>query len=219
MSKASWLRVLHDAVFPPRCPICWSVVPQGEVLCKECEANHTPRRLLGKINAGPSGEPVVWVCPYLYEGAVREAILRFKFSQRRGAADGFAALLYRVCAELPVPDVISFVPMDRRKQQKRGYNQAQLLAERLAKLFGVPCAALLEKTRETPNQHSLHRKEREKNAAGAYRPRGEIQGKAILLCDDVITTGATLGECARVLRQAGAASVAGTAIALTKGML
>lgn len=107
------------------------------------------------------------------------------------------------------PDLLCGVAMHTKRKRKRGYNQAQLIAQELAKQLHLPCQQLLEKTAATAAQHTLSAAERRTNLQGVYRVLDEQQvaGKRILLVDDVITTGSTMLACAQALRQAGASWV------------
>jgi ComF family protein len=112
-------------------------------------------------------------------------------------------------------DAIVPVPLHPRRHAERGFNQAELIAHIAADFIGKPVATTLRRTRYTENQAKLPKEEREKNIAGAFaRHRGaDAAGKRVLLVDDVYTTGATMQECARVLKAAGAISVSGFAVA------
>ena len=100
-------------------------------------------------------------------------------------------------------DGVAWVPMTKAKKRKRGYDQSELLAREAAKTLGLPCLPLLEKRKETETQHQLS------NVKNSYEARPEARGKALLLVDDIVTTGATLRECAKALYEAGAARVTG----------
>ena len=116
-------------------------------------------------------------------------------------------------------DSITWVPLSARRLRQRGYDQARLLAGEIAAEAGLPCEALLEKVRNTPAQSGMGGREaRRKNAAGAYRVREDavIKGKRVVLVDDIVTTGETLRECARMLKAAGAKSVTAVTAARTK---
>ncbi|MCH5162577.1 MAG: ComF family protein [Clostridiales bacterium] len=103
-------------------------------------------------------------------------------------------------------DCFTYVPMYPRKQKKRGYNQAELLAKAVAEHTTTPCMTILEKTVDTPNQARLTREERMKNIAGAFKAVTRPPEHVVLI-DDVMTTGSTLSECAKVLKKAGAKNV------------
>lgn len=114
-------------------------------------------------------------------------------------------------------DLVTWVPIHPRKLKLRGYNQAELLAKALSFNLGLPCMDLLSKKKETKPQSKLNREERLKNILGVFEPKPSIMvfGKRILLVDDVITTGATASECARVLKKMGAEKV--YVLALARG--
>lgn len=158
-----------------------------------------------------------------YNGPIPQAIYRFKYAGRRTLADPFAVLLSgafdRYFEFQPVDGLVA-VPLHRRNQSLRGYNQASLLAQALSRRIGVPVADdLLARVRPTRPQFRLTRAERQENLRGAFRlhPRrmgaSSIKGRSFLLIDDICTTGATLAGCARRLRQAGAARVAALVLA------
>lgn len=98
-------------------------------------------------------------------------------------------------------DLVTCVPMHKDTLRERGYNQAELLAKECARLLGIEYADLLAKTKKNKTQHSIKAAERAKNVIGVYSPidKNLIKGKRILIIDDIITTGSTLGECARIL--------------------
>lgn len=106
-------------------------------------------------------------------------------------------------------DIITAVPMYYKNQRERGYNQSELLAKQCSEIMGIPYAELLEKHKANKAQHTLKGKERENNVHGVYRV-ADIElaaDKNILIIDDIITTGNTLGECCKVLKKAGCKSI------------
>ena len=155
-----------------------------------------------------------------YQGPLKDAVLLLKYRKYKplGALLGgkaFEALKrdqeFWEGIALVVP-----VPLHERRRRERGFNQAEAVAREIAGRAGLPLdRRVLRKTRNAPPQTSLERADRAANVRGAYAvARGEaIAGKIILLVDDVFTTGATLGACARVLRAAGAAEVRAITIA------
>lgn len=153
------------------------------------------------------------------EAATRELIHQFKYERRLHLRGALASLMLRILEEprlarenlgewLLVP-----VPLHPSREADREYNQSWELCQRLSRLTGIPAAKALVRTRETEPQAGLHRGERLKNLRGAFavakarfwRPQADLQGRRILLVDDVFTTGATTNECARVLRREGGA--------------
>lgn len=218
------LRSIVDLVFPPRCASCDRL---GEWLCGECASRiqRLPRPICRRCGL-PSREPLCWRCRatssslegirafgYL-EGTLRAAVHGLKYRRRRGAADALGALLVQVVSEESPPyDVIVPVPLFHARRRERGFNQSELLAERMAALTGRPMApAALARVRDTPPQVRLGIAERRRNMRGAFQAAA-VEGRRILLVDDVSTTGATLESCARALLDAGAASVWGVVLA------
>ena len=197
--------VLLDLLFPPKCAFCGRVGVRG--VCEACERT-LPRTELPLREGAGYGKCAV---PLKYEGPVREALLRYKFRGGRGAAEGFGLLLGRCVAEElgGAFDAVTYAPVSAKRRAARGYDQAYLLAREAARSWGVKPLTLLRKTRDNPPQSSLDAAARRGNVVGVYEPCNpeKIIGRHILLIDDILTTGSTLSECARVLRAAGAASV------------
>ena len=144
----------------------------------------------------------------LYEGAMKEAITRFKFERKRALLNPLSWILITAYNGDGV-DLITAVPLFSSRLKERGFNQSELLAERLADHLGVPSDfTLIERVRDTRPQFDLKRHERLSNVSGAFRFSGnDVRGKKILIVDDIMTTGATLSECSKALKEAGAAIV------------
>lgn len=205
-------RVL-DLLFPPKCIFCGKLTEHRRA-CPECEA-----KLPRFDGATPTKEFFTkCVAPFRYDGAIREALLRFKF----GGREQFAAPLAVYAAEtvrreLDRYDIISWAPVSTHRRRERGYDQAELLARETAKLLGTSAVPLLKKRRDTPPQSGFtDRAARRANVMGAYsvRKNVDVAGKTVLLIDDIVTTGATLSECSRELLMAGAAEVVCCVIAV-----
>ena len=150
------------------------------------------------------------------EGAIREAIHALKYQTVRAAAPILGQLLAHWFEAFPVPgELVVPVPLHKRRLRSRGYNQSALLAEELSRLSGLPMTErVLVRTRDTPPQVSLSgREERVKNVEGSFSCVGGVEGRKILLVDDVVTTGSTLSACASALRASGVDSVWGVALA------
>ena len=113
-------------------------------------------------------------------------------------------------------DLVTFVPMSRKSERKRGFNQSKLLAEKLAKKLFLPCEDTLVKIRETSNQHKLSREMRRENIKDAFalKNNADIKGKTVLICDDIKTTGSTLLACEKALLNGGAKDVYCVVVAL-----
>jgi len=210
---------LLDLLFPPKCPFCGTLLEKGQaLLCPDCQRNLP-------WTQGMEGEQkfeFVDLCaaPLWYREEVRRSHHRYKFRGVQCYAGPYTVLMAR-CVEDHLAgrfDVITWVPLRRWRLWRSGYNQSRLLAEGLADRLGVPCEPLLKKIRSTKAQSGLTGvSARRANVLGAYRPVPEaaVQDRCVLLVDDVVTTGATLSECARMLRTAGAAGVVCVALAMT----
>jgi ComF family protein len=152
----------------------------------------------------------------VYGGVMRDALHRFKFGGRRTLAQPLADLAVEQCGAT-LPDGIGAVvpvPLARDREWERGFNQAALLAERIAKRLDVPIrAGWLARQRATKPQSDLPAAERSANVRGAFRAAPAVADRHVLLVDDVLTTGATLGECARALRAAGARRIGALTVA------
>ncbi|MDO4815326.1 MAG: ComF family protein [Bacillota bacterium] len=199
-------RVL-DWFFPSKCVFCRRVLDNRDI-CHECAAKlpyTTGDSISQKFNHVKS-----CVSPLYYDGVVREAILRYKFWGLQVYAHRFG-LIMSDCIENNLDcgdiDVISWVPLSRKRLRKRGYNQAQLLAETVSDKLDIPCVPTLKKIVDNPAQSGTKSSDaRKKNVKGvyAYDSAIDLNGKSVLLIDDVVTTGATLSECAKTLKDAGA---------------
>jgi len=146
----------------------------------------------------------------VYEGALREALHAFKFSGKRALARPLGDLAVEQCVAslLEGIEAVIAVPLARERERERGFNQAALLAQRIAKRLGLPTRPRwLARVRATRPQSDLPAAERRVNVRGAFRASRAVAGRHVLIVDDVLTTGATLGECARALRAGGARCV------------
>lgn len=198
---------LLDLLFPPKCPFCGGV-QERRAICPVCDK--ALPRTEGKDREQLLADRVRCVSPLWYEGLAREGILAFKFRGRPGGAEVLGEELARCAAEEYSGefDTVTWVPVSRRRLRKRGYDQARLLAEAACRQWGVPALELLRKTGDNPPQSGLKDPAaRRANVLGMYETAGDCRGRRILLVDDIATTGATLSECVRVLRQTGAESV------------
>ncbi len=212
------VRTLLDLLYPPKCPFCGRILERGEDgVCAVC--------LEGLPWA--EGEPAVEGCemclsPLWYQDGVREGVHRYKFGGGRVHARLFGDLMAQCLRDRwdgPV-DLVTWAPLHPKRRAGRGYDQAELLARRVGAAAGLPVAPTLEKRRNTGAQSQLRdAAERAANAAGAYRslPGLDLAGSRVVLVDDVVTTGATLAQCAACLRDAGAASVVGLTFAQAGG--
>jgi len=202
-------------LFPPKCVLCKTILSGSETdLCHNC------RKEAPKFSRAKSNIPFIahWTALWYYKNDVRKSVQRFKFSNRRNYASAYARLLaVRLLEVYPEPfDILAWVPVSGLRKLKRGYDQSALLAKAVGQELGIPPTGVLKKIRHTPPQSLLKdASQRRANVLGAYKARTNIDlsGKRILLLDDVVTTGATASECAKMLLSAGAKEVCFAAIA------
>jgi competence protein ComFC len=148
-----------------------------------------------------------------YEGRLREWIHLFKYGRIRTLAKPLVELLVAALPRNEAFDAIVPVPLHWRKRWQRGFNQSELLAGGIARKWGVPVVNVLRRRRFTSAQAGLSNTERRKNVAAAFTIRRGVEGRRILLIDDVLTTGSTAAACARALRDAGAVRIAVATVA------
>ncbi len=210
---------LLDLVFPPKCVFCSRPIAGGSAqICEKCFAA-LPRT--GSMCRVSGDFFTVCVAPLYYRDSVRDSLLRFKFSGRRTYAEAYASLMFD-CVQSEFGggfDILSWVPVSRRRLRRRGYDQARLIAEALAGLLSRETVPVLSKVRDAAPQSGMGSAEKRRaNISGAYAvPSPElVEGKRILLVDDIITTGATMSECAKTLLLAGADQVMGAAVARSR---
>ena len=146
---------------------------------------------------------------FLYEGDAAKLILAFKTGKKylhRTFVEGMLPIVER---EFQDADTLTFVPMTKKAERRRGYNQSELLAKGLKKATGKPLCSAVTKKRENADQRTLSRQEREENMKNVFAvtDKKQVQGRKILIVDDTLTTGATASALAHVLKKAGAAAV------------
>lgn len=206
-----------DLLYPPKCAFCGKLLRQPRALmCPHCQ-QELP--WLEGERAEQTLEFVsLCVSPLRYQGLAREAIRQYKFSGRRWRVKSYGVLTAQ-CARDHLEgkyDLISWVPVSHKRLRERGYDQARLLARETAGNLEREAVSLLEKVRDNPAQSGIEDDAgRRANVLGVYQLVGPetVQGKRVLLVDDVVTTGSTLSECARTLRLAGAEDVVGLTLA------
>lgn len=225
----SWL----DYLYPPRCLICRKLIGRGEFLCGSClesfffetdtcpicayafspgrecpQCSHRTLYLDGMLALGP------------YRGNLKKLILEYKYQGKKELVDFFTPFLVQGIAsriqsgQWVAPGGIVPVPLCARRLEERGFNQAELLAKEAASRLNIPLMDVLVRVKDTESQTRLGRRERAANLQGAFclgedamppgsKERAISQVKSLLLVDDIFTSGATMNEAARVLRQGG----------------
>ncbi len=196
-------------LFPPKCVLCKQILKKEETdFCHKCRENAP---IFEKSNFKLSFV-AGWTSVWYYKDTARESILRYKFGGRRSYAQAYGRVMAMKLQKAGKDDfdVLTFVPIAFFRRMKRGYDQVALLAEVLEKELHIPSTQTLRKIRNTPPQSGIKDVARRRaNVLGAYRciDAELVRGKRVLLLDDVLTTGATVSECARVLLTAGAKEV------------
>lgn len=197
------LRNIVSAFFPERCPYCGDVINAGKPACPEC-VEQFPET----IREGHAIGGYPYTAPFAYNGIFAEAVKRFKFNGHKEYAEKLAWQITNAVKESFSDakfDCITCVPMHKNQLKNRGYNQSELLAKNIAKQLNIPYETLLVKHKENQPQHSLTSSQKRDNVKGVYKALNtdKIKGNNILVIDDILTTGHTLGECCRILSKAG----------------
>ena len=197
-------------VAPPSCAACAERVQADRPFCAACATTLEPL-------AGDASDAIGAMAPFVYGGALRTALRAFKYGGRADLARPLGHLMRGYLRARPVvADVVVPVPLHPRRRAERGHDQTALLARHVARELGVPCDAFtLQRIAHGPAQASLTREERRLGASLKFTARNSLHGKRVLLVDDVVTTGATVEACRRVLLEAGAARVDVLAVART----
>ena len=215
MKLVNWL--LH-LLFPPKCLLCRRILADEELdLCHDCRANEPECTNYQKKLPFIDSCAAVWY----YEDTARRSLLRYKFRGKRNYAKGYGRLLAMRLQERHPDgfDVLTWVPVSSLRKFTRGYDQVELLAQSVGAELGMEPMPVLRKIRHNrPQSGIIGDAQRRANVLGVYRVENPelIRQKKILLLDDIITTGATAGECARVLLTAGAKEIHCGAMAVAR---
>lgn len=216
---------LTDVVWPPSCTVCDELLPGPGAFCEGCghevlelptvhcqrcaEPGAFPR---GRCQRCSSAE-VPWAkafAPFEHEGSVARAIHRLKYEDQSHLSRALGVLLARAARPVfeVMPGPLVPMPLHLTRFRQRSYDQAALLARSVAQELGRPLALdWLRRVRATPRQVGLDEAQRERNVRGAFEAGAGVRGQSVVIIDDVLTSGASAREAARVLRQAGASRV------------
>lgn len=232
-NTAVWGRAASLLFFPSFCRVCRNLLekPEERIVCRECLAKCVPRSgpeclCCGRFFEGGEEPHDCAAClarkpAYSihrscgrYSGVLKDLIILYKFQKIEflgGVLAEFAAKARSGDEDLwRDMDIVIPVPLHRRRKRERGFNQSEVMARKLARAKGIEMTAgSLVKVKDVPPQTSLEAADREQNVRGVFvvRKRELIRGRTVLLVDDVFTTGATIGESSRALREAGARDV------------
>src|SRR5437762_5614943 len=231
LHKSDLFQAAVSLLYPATCTICGKNVRAGEYLCDACEVKIVriappfcetcsepfEGSITGAFTCANCAHRTIYfdaaVAAYRGRGIVREVIHEFKYGRQMHLRHLIAGWLHAALDDERLRDVsihlIVPVPLHPARQRERGFNQASLLAESLSVETSIPSRLVLERIRYTTTQTALDRSEHMESLHNAFRLRktADVRGLRVLLIDDVVTTGSTLSECARVLKRAGAISV------------
>lgn len=212
--------------FPEKCYFCGAYsesIPNDHGICPSCKErllylnNNDLSQILEGLECGPDSI----FCAVRYVDIIKKAIVGLKYSGKAYMAKPLAWIMYNAlssCVDFKKYDFICVVPSSKAKIRERGYNQVDLIARDVSKYCGVPYIPdVLIKVRDLPSQSLLNLEERFKNVSGIFQinKKNIVLGNKLILIDDVLTTGATIIECGRILKYGGATKV--TALALATG--
>ena len=208
-----------ELLFPPKCIICQKILTGRETICPEC-ARSLPVATGAQVKHKVEFTEGCYA-PFFYEEPLRSAFLRYKFSGREHYATLFGKWMADCLTgqEQTEFDFVTFAPLSRLRRWRRGYDQAELLANEIAAQLNLPLLPTLTKAYRRPlSRLEGERSIRSARIMGAYslRKGADVREKRILLVDDITTSGATLSECAQVLKCAGASEITCVTLAQTR---
>ena len=205
----NWQEKLFNLIYPQTCGICGKL--DSNSLCKKCEKNlkkQSENKIItnGEELEGKYFNELIYI--FKYEGLIRKTIIDYKFNEKSYLYKTFVNFLLKnekIFEKIQKYDKIIPVPISKKRKKERGYNQSLLITKEIAQKTKLELVNnCLYKTQNIIEQSKLNKEERTKNIQGVYEIKNEqlIQNKKILLFDDVYTTGSTVNECSRVLREA-----------------
>lgn len=206
------MRWIEEILMPRRCVFCDTRCKPFEVhICENCLSDLPWNRFACQADVLPFA---AIVAPLEYSFPVDAALKSLKFKRRLDYVPAFAELLRRMFSQLPSDiDALLPVPLHWRRQALRGFNQAVELCEPIRKQTGLPVLTCINRVKPTPKQSNLDAAERRRNLQNAFVATGPIELRHVLIVDDVITTGETCQQLAKVVLAAGAEKVSVLAVA------
>ena len=212
---------MTELFYPDKCVLCGQLLGKEETdMCHSCRTD-APAWKKGNFKISFVAR---WAAVWYYKDNVRESLLRYKFQKRRNYAAAYGRLLAMKLVQSGFDDfdVLTWVPISFRRRWKRGFDQVALIAKSVAQELNCKAVPTLRKVRHNAPQSGMaNAAARRANVLGAYRVRrrAAVTGKRILLLDDIITSGATVSECAKTLLTAGAAQVSCAAVAAAESKI
>ena len=212
--------MLIDLIYPPVCGICNKICKKH--LCKECKIDLKKYEIneIENVKGDKSKYYDYQVKTFKYKGKVRSKIIDYKFNEKSYMYSTFQKMITKnekIYSFLKKYDIILYVPMFKRQEHKRGYNQTYLIAKEIGKTLGIPIEkSNLIKIKDTKKQSTLTKEERKTNVKDAFviKKPERIVNKKVILFDDIFTTGNTANECSKVIKMAGAREIAILTIAV-----
>jgi len=237
----TFFEAVLDLIYPPKCIACKVILPLNELprfICDRCAALFEPITTPICKKCGIPVETEVEKCAscfgktlffdsnraaFIYDELIRDLMHEIKFRERKRYAVGIAKLWARTYTKTNFPfekenAVLVPLPMHPDKQKERGFNQSDILASELSIALNIPKENALVRILDTPPQSGLHPKLRAENVSGVFEVCNNFKlgGKTFILIDDIYTTGASLNECAKTLKNAGANNVFSLTFAITE---
>lgn len=202
------IQKILDIIYPPVCGICGKL--DENWICNKCKIQFN-KHYNFKIDNYKNDKTKNFdehIYFFKYDGIVREELIKYKFQEKSYNYKMFSEIIFsnpKVSEVLKKYDIVISVPVSRRRKMERGYNQSELIAKDICKKLNKKYSRdILIKTKNTTAQSTLNKEQRKENAKGVYeiRKQDKIKGKKVLLIDDIYTTGSTVNECSRALKQA-----------------
>ena len=195
-----------NLIYPPVCGFCDKICK--EHLCKKCEMV-IKKYENSSIRKSEKEYFTEMAYIFKYEDIIRDILIKYKFQSKSYIYKTFSKIILKnkkICGFLKNYDIIIPVPIHKKRIKKRGYNQTELIAREISKKLDLKYEGnILIKVKNVLPQSELTKKERQKNIKGAFGIKNaeKIKNKKVLILDDIYTTGSTLNECARILKQSG----------------
>ncbi len=202
-----------DLIFPPHCVCCQQT---GDFLCQNCYNQLEFYCQSVPIISRPDNLSQISILGR-HQAPLSQLIIACKYQHVKQIGSFLAKIVYHHL-NLPKIDLVTYVPTSNKRLRQRGFNQSQVIALKLSQLIDKPCLKLVNKSKASHHQAKLDRKKRIQNLKSCFSPHINLiklerrQNLSVLLVDDVITTGTTLNQCARILRAAGIKEIKGLAI-------
>ena len=202
--------------FPKRCPYCKAVISKDKPHCDNCVVGFPKEPLVRRIMSGQ-----ICTAPLNYDGNYSRAVWDYKFRRMKANSESFSVLIAAAVEyvyDIDEIDIITSVPMTRKRKRARGFDQSREIAQRVAKRLNKPYLPVIVKIKENDIQHDLRLENRHKNVQGVFAaaPDYTLKGKSVLVIDDVCTSGSTISECCRVLEESGASKTFGAVVTLNE---